>query len=122
MKAEKRRFTRIIFRVKAEVRVGEELYIAKEIKNLSIGGCLLPIDADLEPGVPCRIKICLSGTTSDLSVQVEGAIVRSTPGAIAVKFTKIDPDSLFHLQSIVRYNAPDMEYFEKEIKKHPGIS
>ena len=122
MATENRRFTRIIFRVKAEVRIGEELYIAKEIKNLSIGGCLLPLDADLKPGVVCQIKISLSGSTSDLSVQAEGEIVRSTPGGIAVKFTRIDPDSLYHLQSIVRYNAPDAESFEKEINKHPGIA
>ncbi|RPI79758.1 MAG: PilZ domain-containing protein [Desulfobacteraceae bacterium] len=122
MATEHRRFTRIIFRVKAEVKIGTELYIAKEIKNLSIGGCLLPLDADLEPGVACQIKISLSGSTSDLSVQAEGEIVRSMPGAIAVQFTRIDPDSLYHLQSIVRYNAPDAESFEEEIDKHPGIA
>jgi hypothetical protein len=122
MKAEKRRFTRIVFRVKAEVRIGEELYIAKKIKNLSIGGCLLPLDADLGVGAACQIKILLSGSTSSLSVQAEGEIVRSAPGAIAVKFTKIDPDSLYHLQSIVKYNASDADSFEKEVSKHPGIN
>ena len=52
MPEDKRRFTRVSFSVKAELTANNVLYIAEEITNLSVGGCLLPIEADLEPGTP----------------------------------------------------------------------
>ena len=63
----------------------------------------------------------MTGTTSELSIQVKGKIMRCDARAIAIKFTGIDPDSLFHLQNIIRYNSPDPEAAEREIQDHPGI-
>ena len=40
---------------------------------------------------------------------------------VAIKFTKISPEDLYHLQNIIRYNAPEPEVIEKEIDEHPGI-
>ena len=71
MSEEKRRFTRIPFRVKAEMTVNDVLYGAEEISNLSVGGCLLLIRVDLEPGSACHVRIVLSGTSSELSVREE---------------------------------------------------
>jgi len=116
---EKRRFTRISFKVKAEMRVGNILYAAEVIENLSIGGCLLPINAVFDRGTSCQIRILLTGSSSDLDVKIDGEIRRCDKNAVAVKFTHIDPDSLFHLQSIVRYNSPDPDAVEKEIINHP---
>lgn len=116
---EKRRFTRIPFKVKAEMRVGKILYSAEVIENLSIGGCLLPINAVFERGTTCQIRILLTGSSSDLDVKIDGDITRCDANTVAVKFTHIDPDSLFHLQSIVRYNSPDPDAIEEEIVKHP---
>lgn len=121
MTDEKRRFTRIPFKVNAEITANDILYSVKEISNLSIGGCLLQIKADLEPGTICHLKIVLSGTISELSIKIDGEINRCVPGAFAVKFTRIDPDSLFHLQNVIRYNAPDPEVMDQEIIEHPGI-
>ncbi len=120
MPDEKRRFTRVSFKVRAEVTVGDALYCAEEIQNLSMGGCLLPVSVDLEPGTQCGVRILLSGTSSELSVRVDGEIVRSDPGAVAVRFVQIDPDSFFHLQNIVRYNAPDADAVEVELHEHAG--
>lgn len=121
MPDEKRRFTRITFQLEAELKVNNALYTAKEINNLSIGGCLLPVDADPVPGTPCHLKILLSGTNSRLSIQVEGEIIRAAAHEIAVKFTRIGPDSLYHLQNIILYNSSDPDEVEREIEEHPGI-
>lgn len=121
MDDEKRRFTRIPFRVKAEMTINNRLYSAATIDNLSVGGCLLPIEADIETGTVCRLKIFLTGTNSELSVQVAGKVIRCEPGAVAIQFTAIEPDSLFHLHNIVRFNFPDTDQVEKEIKNHPGL-
>ena len=121
MSEERRRFSRIPFKVKAKMLANSGMYSAEEIKNLSIGCCLLPIDVDIESGTKCQITIQLSGASSELNVQVEGEIVRCSKRMVVVKFTRIDPDSLFHLRNIVRYNYPDSDRIEQEIHSHPGI-
>lgn len=122
MSDEKRRFTRVPFKVNAEVTVKDALYSAEEVKNLSVGGCLLPITADLERGNQCQVRIVLTGASSELSIRVDGEVMRCAPGAVAIKFVRIDPDSLFHLQNIIRYNAPDADTIEVEIREHVGLT
>ncbi len=63
----------------------------------------------------------ISVADTDVYVRVEGEIIRSESNGVAVKFTQIDPDSLFHLQNIIRYNAEDTEAIDEEITKHPGL-
>jgi len=121
MSDEKRRFTRVPFKSKSEMTVNDVSYTVEEVKNLSVGGCLLPIKADFKPGTECHVKIILTGTTSELSVEVYGEIVRCEPGAVAIKFVQISPDSLSHLRNIVLYNSPDSKVVEKEIREHPGL-
>ncbi len=76
---------------------------------------------DLKEGVKCNVKILLSRTNNEVSVRVDGTVVRCNPGTVAIKFSHIDPESLFHLHNIVRYNCPDPESIEREIQNHPGI-
>ncbi|MBN1627230.1 MAG: PilZ domain-containing protein [Deltaproteobacteria bacterium] len=121
MEDEKRRFSRFILNMNATLYVKGDSFKTDMISNLSIGGCLLPIHADLEPNDPCSIIINLGMPESDVNVKVEGIIIRCEHGDVAVKFTSIDPDSLFHLQMLARYNSPDTEKVEEEIKKHPGL-
>jgi hypothetical protein len=120
MPDEKRQFTRVPFKVKAEMTVNDVLYSSEKINNLSVGGCLLPIEANAETGTRCHLKIMLSGANSKLSVQVEGKIIRCEPETVAIQFTEIDPDSLFHLQNIIRYNHPDIDKVEQEINNYSG--
>jgi len=121
MEDEKRRFTRFTLNMNATLCVEGDSYDVDTISNLSIGGCLLPIHADLAPNTPCSVIIKLGITESDVSIKVEGIIIRCENGDVAVKFSAIDPDSLFHLQMLARYNSSDAEKVEEEIKKHPGI-
>jgi len=121
MESDKRRFTRFTLNMNSTLYIGNVSYNVDTITNLSIGGCLLPIHADLESGAPCSLTIRLGMPESEVSIKIEGIIIRSEHGDVAVKFTGIDPDSLFHLQMLARYNSHDTEKVEEEIKKHPGI-
>lgn len=121
MEEDKRRFTRFALDMKATLYVEGDSFEADTISNISIGGCLLPIHADLEPNAPCSVIIKLGMSESDASIKVEGIIIRCGHGDVAVKFSAIDPDSLFHLQMLARYNSPDTDKVEEEIKKHPGL-
>lgn len=117
----KRRFTRVPFDVRTRIEIEGQSHSADRIYNLSVGGCLLPLEILPEKGAPCRVEIQIGGTRTDVSVRVEGEIIRSGEGTVAVKFLRIDPDSLFHLQNIILYNASNPEEVEKEIDRHPGI-
>ena len=121
MSQEKRRFSRIPFQVNAEITVDREVYPVAKINNLGIGGGFFPLDRDLTPGSPCQVKIILNGASSELSIRVTGRILRNLPDAVAIQFTSIDPDSLYHLQNIIRFNAGDPDAIEGEIERHPGI-
>ncbi len=121
MSDDNRRFTRIPFKMKTEITVNDETFTTSDITNLSVGGCLLPVTFDAQPETPCQIKITLEGTKDEMAVRIEGEIVRTTSEGLAVNFIRIDPESLFHLQNIVRYNSPDADIIDSEISKHPGI-
>jgi hypothetical protein len=121
MTEDSRRFSRIPFKVKAQLRVDDQIHNVAELSNLSVGGCLLPLSLDLPPGTPCQLKIILEGTTDETGVHVEGEVVRAIPDGLALKFVRIDPESLFHLRNIILYNAPDADSVEQEIARHPGL-
>ncbi len=121
MSDEKRRFTRVQFRVQAEITVNDVKYTTDQIKNLGIGGCLLPIKADLNAGSECTLKILMSGASSELTLEIEGEIIRCDQEMMAIKFTGIDPDSLMHLHNIVLYNSSDAQSVEEEIQRNPGL-
>lgn len=121
MTDDNRRFSRIPFRVKAQLQIDDQTYSVSELSNLSVGGCLLPLAVDLPAGTACLLKIMLEGTTEEMSVRVEGEVVRTTPEGVALRFLRIEPDSLFHLQNIILYNAPDADAIEHELARHPGL-
>lgn len=121
MTEDNRRFSRIPFKVKAQLQIGDQIYSAPELSNLSVGGCLLPIAVNISPGTPCQLNIMLEGTSEDLHVRVGGEVIRATPEGVAVRFLSIEPESLFHLQNIILYNAPDADTIEHEISRHPGL-
>lgn len=116
---EKRRFSRIFFDVRARLTVAGRDYPLERIANLSVGGCLVEIDADIPPGSACTFTIFLSGLEAGVSVL--GEIVRVGNGTLSLGFTAIDPENLFHLHNIIRYNAKDPEVIEEEIRAHPGL-
>ncbi len=121
MSDENRRFTRIPFTIHTEIEVNGETHTTENINNLSVGGCLLPCAVKLSPGTGCRVKIRLQGTTEEIAIRIDGEIVRTTPEGLAIKFVRIDPESLYHLQNVIRYNSPDADIIESEINKHPGL-
>jgi hypothetical protein len=118
----KRRFSRIPLNFPATLIVDKtEVYDIHELANLSIGGCLVPLDEDIIEGTRCTITIRLVGGLGNTPVTVAGEVVRHDREYVAIRFTKISPDNLYHLQNLIRYNAPNPEEIEEEIKKHPGI-
>lgn len=118
---EKRRFSRIGFNMPVDLIVNEQRYSFHQVDNLSVGGCSLETHEDFRVGDACQFWLPLDPTNSDFGVEAFGKIVRCGRGTVGVQFTRIDPDSLYHLQNIIRYNAPDPERIEEEIIDRPGL-
>jgi hypothetical protein len=122
MSSERRRFTRIPFEIGVNLKLNDRVYTSDSIINLSVGGCVLPLTVEnVQPGMSCRIIIPMGIDEEGLKVNVEGEVIRQQEEGIVIKFIGIDPDSLYHLQNIIRYNCPDVSVVEKEMKNHPGI-
>jgi len=119
MADEKRRFSRIFFNVQAKIAINGTVYTVERIANLSIGGCLLEVEKEFAPGTNCTFTIVLPGMAPE--VEIQGEIVRTGDGELGLKFTTIEPENLFHLQNIIRYNAEDPDAIEEEIDEHPGL-
>ena len=121
MTRERRRFSRIPFNIEIEVAVDKGLFRSGTVLNLSIGGCLLKMSADLIPGTPCGVRFMLGQEGTGPELAMDGTIVRSQPGTVAIRFTAIDPEGLFHLQNLIRYNSQDPDMVDDEIRNHPGL-
>jgi hypothetical protein len=119
MTAEKRRFSRIFFNVRARLAVDDKVYTVDRIVNLSVGGCLLEIQDNLPLGEECKFTILLP--RMEPGVDVFGEIVRMGDGEVSIKFVRITPENLVHLQNIIRYNADNPDVIEEEISSHPGL-
>ncbi len=121
MTEERRQHFRVAFKVEAELAIQGSSYRAEEINNLSLGGCLLPIVEELAPGTACRVMIKMGGPSSELTISLNGEVLRSDEKGVAVKFTNMDPDCLLHLQNIVRHNAPYSQDAANEFQFKRGL-
>lgn len=121
MAEEKRRFSRVVFKMAAELTVKDAVYRVDEIVDLSVGGCQLGIAEVIEEGTSCSLVITLNPADRRSNVAVDGYIARSDGKSVGVKFTSIEPEPLAHLQNIIRYNSPDPDRIEDEIDERPGL-
>lgn len=122
MENSRRRFSRIPLNFPARLIVEKtEVYDIRELENLSIGGCLVALDEEIPKGSKCSITIRLTGGLGNTPINIDGKCVRYDKNYVAIQFTKIRPDDLHHLQNLIRYNAPDPDKIEEEIKKNPGL-
>jgi len=118
---ERRRFSRIAFNMAAELTVDDIVHPFSQIENIGVGGCSLKTTIEFREGAACRFWLPLKAITPEQGVEVFGEIVRSNGQAVSVRFTKITPENLFHLQNLIRFNAPDPDQIEEELSRHPGL-
>ncbi len=112
MLKEKRKLSRVLFHIHAQIKKGTQAYIGR-VDNVSLKGLHVKMTEgmnELNPGDQVEITIDLTGDSSDLKVQAEGEVVRwEDNGAIAVNFNHIDLDSFVHLKNIMAYNSGDYD-------------
>ncbi len=115
---EKREFTRVPFKTEVKLSASGKTIISNKLQNISLGGAFISSKETFPPGTMCLLEIKLIGPASLLKIGIEAKVVRTEGHGIAVKFSRIDVDSLIHLRHIVslqsgKPNEVDLEYNQK---------
>lgn len=104
---DRRHHARVAFHATVDLDFGDHAYQACETENLSTKGVLVLGVSGHGLGETCAITLHLSGTREDLSLTMQGEVVRLEENGLGIHFTEIDLDSYTHLRNIVYYNSAD---------------
>lgn len=118
---EKRSFARIPFRTKAIVRHKDSTVIGI-VENLSLAGIFLKTPERLGLNRLVKIELLFTGTSSQISIILDGKITRHENLGMAIEFRNIDLDAFFHLNNLITYNTDKIDKVKKDFqdfaKKH----
>jgi hypothetical protein len=113
---EKRNFDRITFQTKAIVR-SKDATVIGIVENLSLDGIFLKTPEKLHLNRIVKIEVLITGTSSQLSILLDGKIMRHENVGMAIQFKNIDMDAFFHLKNLLSYNTNQMGTLEDEFEK-----
>jgi hypothetical protein len=113
---EKRNTIRVPFHVRSVVKHGD-IVIEGDVMDLSTGGMLFQTTGDIPLDEVVQVSLFLYGTSSNLSLNISGRVVRKSDGGTAIKFTELDLDSFIHLRNIVSRNAFDEQKIIQEFQE-----
>lgn len=85
-----------------------------ETRNISLKGLLAEPAAVVRTGAKGLLRITLGAGAA--VIEIECRVIRSDAEGVAVDFLPMDADSFFHLRNLVRYNAPDADQIDDELK------
>lgn len=111
---EKRKFTRIAFEIDARVTSGGSVIQSDKVRNVSLGGMFIHSREPLPQGAQCEVEMGVTGPATSLQMRVEGEVVRVETEGFAIRFTKMDVDSLIYLRHLIRIRCTDPEQHDRE--------
>lgn len=108
--------TRIVFHVNASLEYDGNT-VNGDVENLSTNGMFMNTTEDIPVDTVVDVSIYLSGTTSELSLKINGVVSRKEAKGVAVIFKEIEFDSFIHLKNIIDFNdsgnSTAMQEYEK---------
>jgi hypothetical protein len=113
---EKRNTIRVPFHVRSVVKHGDTV-IEGDVIDLSTGGMLFQTGGGIPVDEVVQVSLFLYGTSSNLSLNISGRVVRRSESGTAIKFTELDLDSFIHLRNIVSRNAFDEQKIIMEFQE-----
>ena len=113
---EKRYFARIPFQTKAIVR-SKDATVIGIVENLSLDGIYLKTPEKLRLNRIVKIELLFTGTSSQLSILLDGKIMRHENTGMAIQFKNIDMDAFLHLKNLISYNTSLMKKLNEEYEK-----
>lgn len=82
-------------------------------QNISLKGLLAEPASHIASGDRGLVRITLSSVAL---IIIECRVIRSDDTGVAIDFLPMDEESFFHLRNLVRYNAPDADQIDAELK------
>ncbi|MBA4356459.1 MAG: PilZ domain-containing protein [Humidesulfovibrio sp.] len=82
-------------------------------QNISLKGLLAEPASQIKGHDLGQVRIALA---SDALIAIECRVIRSDRTGVAIDFLPMDEESFFHLRNLVRYNAPDADQIDSELK------
>jgi hypothetical protein len=113
---EKRSFARIPFKTKAIVRHKDSTVIGI-VENLSLAGIFLKTPEKLALKRVVKIELLFTGTSSEISILLDGKISRHENIGMGIEFKDMDIDAFYHLRNLISYSTDQMEKLKKEFEK-----
>jgi len=95
--------SRVVFHVNAAIEYNGNT-VNGDVENLSTNGMFMNISEVIPIETPVEVSIYLSGSTSELSLKINGVVVRADAKGVAVNFKEIEFDSFLHLRNIIEFN------------------
>ncbi|SNR81772.1 PilZ domain-containing protein [Humidesulfovibrio mexicanus] len=117
MDANRRRRSRVDTNISAELVLPSGEGIPLLTHNISLKGLLAMADAHVESGTLGIVRITLS---PEAIIEIDCRVIRSDATGVAIDFIGMEPDSFLHLRNLVRFNAPDADQIDAELK-HPAF-
>ncbi|HDL90551.1 MAG TPA: PilZ domain-containing protein [Thermodesulforhabdus norvegica] len=111
---ERRRFSRVQYRVLGVINVKGCVPIKGEIDNLSLKGAFVRAKPTISIDTPVELEILASSSSSELKLKVDGRVVRTEEYGVAIEFTKMDIESFTYLKDIVAFNAGNLDKINEE--------
>ena len=120
-KVDAREFSRVPVHVRVLVRSEGIDVNSKRSIDLSMNGIFVECDESLPVGTKCELTLLLDGTDPLIRAECGGVIRRVNAEGMAIEFVELTLESYEHLQNLVRFNAPDLNSVENELKEHLGL-
>ena len=117
--SEIRRRTRARFKALVTLIGPEETLAQLSTSDLSLNSLYVESEIIWDVGTRMGIRLQLAGTSSDLTLNMQGKVVRAEKEGMAIEFSEIEMDSFFHLRNIVALNSGDAEKIDREIVTKP---
>jgi len=108
-----RRRSRVSTHFTAKFRQPGRAPVALLTENISLKGLLARPNAGIESGQTGMVRIDLSGAAA---IEIECRVIRSEGSGVAIDFMPMDEESFLHLRNLVRFNAPDADRIDSELK------
>jgi hypothetical protein len=108
--------SRVVFHVNASLEYDGKT-VNGDVENLSTNGMFMNTSENIPVDTAVEISIYLSGTTSELSLKINGVVSRKEADGVAVIFKEIEFDSFIHLKNIIDFNNMDNSSAMKEYEK-----
>lgn len=112
----RRQFTRILFSIKAEMEIEENIYHVS-IHDISLNGALITAIESEQPlkGKLGTLHFLLSDKESEVNMNI--AVIHQEENETGLQCNSIDIDSVTHLRRLVELNLGNSEQLSKELSQ-----